>query len=54
VNDVVIYNVASGAVVNDDVVTKLATATMVDEDGRWRIADSAVLRRWAGAVECTE
>jgi hypothetical protein len=54
VNDVVIYNVATGVVLNDDVVTKLATATMVVEDGKWRIADSAVVRRWAGAVECTE
>ena len=53
VNDAIIYDVASGAVINDDVVTKLATATMVDERG-WKIADSTVVGRWPGAVECTE
>jgi hypothetical protein len=54
VNDAIIYDVVSGAVINDDVVTKLATATMVNEGGRWKIADSAVVRRWPGAVECAE
>jgi hypothetical protein len=54
VNDAIIYDIASGAVINDDVVTKLATASMVDEGGSWKIADSTVVRRWPGAVECTE
>jgi hypothetical protein len=54
VNDVIIYDVASSAVINDDVVTKLATATMVYEGGSWKIADSTVIMRWPGAVECAE
>jgi hypothetical protein len=55
VNDTIIYDVANGTIVNDDVVTKLATATMVDEGGgNWKIADSTVIRRWPGAVECAE
>jgi hypothetical protein len=54
VNDAIIYDVVSGAVINDDVVTKLATATMVNEGGSWKIADSVVVRRWPGAVECAE
>jgi hypothetical protein len=54
VNDAIVYNVASGAVINDDVVTKLATAKMVDEGGSWKVADSTVVRRWPGAVSCRE
>jgi hypothetical protein len=54
VNDAIIYDVADGTVINDDVVTKLATATMVDEGGSWKIADSSVIGRWPGAVECVE
>jgi hypothetical protein len=54
VNDAIIYDVASGAVINDDVVTKLAAATMVHEGGSWKIADSTVVRRWPGPVECAE
>jgi hypothetical protein len=54
VNDAIVYNVDSGVVINDDIVTKLATATMVDEGGGWKVADSAVVRRWPGAVSCGE
>ena len=54
VNDAIIYDVANGAVINDEVVAKLATATMVTEGDSWRIADSTVVRRWPGAVECAE
>ena len=54
VNDAIVYNVASGVVINDDIVTKLATATLVDEGGRWKVADSTVVRRWPGAVSCGE
>jgi hypothetical protein len=54
VNDAIVYNVASGVVINDDIVTRLATATMVDEAGSWKVADSTVVRRWPGAVSCGE
>jgi hypothetical protein len=54
VNDAIVYNVASDVVINDDIVTKLATATMVDEGGDWKVADSAVVKRWPGAVSCGE
>jgi hypothetical protein len=52
VDDAVVYVVATGAVVNDEVVTKLATAVMVEVDGSWRIAHSEVIQRWRGVVEC--
>jgi hypothetical protein len=54
VNDAIVYNVASGVVIDDDVVTKLATAKMVDEGGSWKVADSTVVRSWPGAVSCGE
>jgi hypothetical protein len=54
VNDVIVYNVVSGVVINDDIVTKLATATMVDEGSGWRVADSTVIKRWPGAVSCSD
>ena len=52
VDDSVIYVVATGAVVDDEVVTKLAEADMVEIDGSWRIAHSEVIQRWRGVVEC--
>ena len=52
VDDAVVYMVATGSVVNDEVVTKLATAVMVEVDGSWRIAHSEVIQRWRGVVEC--
>jgi hypothetical protein len=54
VNDAIVYDIASGAIINDDIVTKLATAEMVNEGGSWKIRDSTVVRRWPGEVECGE
>jgi hypothetical protein len=52
VDDAVVYVVATGVVVNDEVVTKLATSDMVEIDGSWRISHSDVIQRWRGVVEC--
>jgi hypothetical protein len=52
VDDAVVYVVATGAVIDDEVVTKLATADMVEVDSSWRVAQSEVLQRWRGVVEC--
>jgi hypothetical protein len=52
VDDAVVYVVATGAVIDDALVTKLATADMVEVDGSWRVAHSEVIQRWQGVVEC--
>jgi hypothetical protein len=52
VDDAVVYVVATGAVINDALVTKLAIADMVENDGSWRVAHSEVVERWQGLVEC--
>jgi len=52
VDDAVVYVVATGAVIDDEVATKLATADMVEIDGSWRVAHSEVIQRWRGVTEC--
>jgi hypothetical protein len=52
VNDAVVYNVATGTVVNDNVVTAAIDVTMVEEGGAWKVADSVVTARWDGVVPC--
>ena len=52
VNDAVVYNVATGTVINDNVVTAAIDVTMVEEGGAWKVADSVVTARWDGVVPC--
>ena len=52
VNDAIVYNVATGTVINDNVVTAAIDVTMVEEGGAWKVADSVVTARWDGVVPC--
>jgi hypothetical protein len=52
VNDAIVYNVATGAIVNDAVVTATVDVTVVQEDGAWKVADSVITNRSDGAVPC--
>ena len=52
VNDAVVYNVATGAIVNDNVVTATVDVTAVQEGGVWKVADTVITRKWDGAVPC--
>jgi hypothetical protein len=52
VDDSILYVVATGAVINDDVVTNLIFTTMVEETGGWKLTFSERRTRWPGIVEC--
>jgi hypothetical protein len=52
VDDAVVYSTASGAVINDAVVTNLITATMVREGSDWKVALAERTQKWPGVVEC--
>jgi hypothetical protein len=54
VDDAIVYDVSSGAVVDDEVVTNLVTGTVVQEGGRWKTAYINVLRSWPGVTECDD
>jgi hypothetical protein len=52
VDDSIVYVVATGAVINDDVVTNLISTTMVNESSAWKLSFSERRERWPGIVEC--
>ena len=52
VNDGVIYRVASGEVVNDDVVTQSIRATMRLVDGKWKLERASLVQEWPGVAGC--
>jgi hypothetical protein len=52
VDDAVVYDTASGAVINDAVVTNLIVATMVQEGAAWKVALAERTKKWPGVVEC--
>jgi len=52
VNDAIVYNVATGAIVNDRVVTVTVDVTMVEESGAWKVADSITTAKLDGVVPC--
>jgi hypothetical protein len=52
VDDSVVYEVATGDVINDDVVTNLISTTMVNQNNAWKLAFSERTKRWPGTVEC--
>jgi hypothetical protein len=52
VDDAVVYDTTSGAVINDAVVTNLIIAMMVQEGGAWKVALAERTKKWAGVVEC--
>jgi hypothetical protein len=52
VDDSIVYEVATGVVINDDIVTNLISTTMVNQDDRWKLTFSERRKRWPGIVEC--
>lgn len=52
VNDGIIYRVATGEVVNDDVVTQSVSATMRRVDGEWRLERATLVQEWQGVAGC--
>jgi len=52
VNDGIIYRVATGEVVNDDVVTQSVSATMRRVDGEWRLERATLVQEWPGVAGC--
>jgi hypothetical protein len=52
VDDSIVYEVNTGAVINDDVVTNVISATLVDEQGHWKITFSERTKTSPGIVEC--
>ncbi|MGH9191987.1 MAG: hypothetical protein ACRDZ0_05890 [Acidimicrobiales bacterium] len=52
VDDSVVYQVDTGAVVNDDVVTNVISATLVEERGQWKVTFSERTKTSPGIVEC--
>ena len=52
VNDGVIYRVATGEVVNDDVVTQNIRATMRLVDGKWKLERAELVQEWPGVAGC--
>lgn len=53
VDDAVVYTVATGAVVNDDVSTADITATMQRVDGVWKLAWREIGNKRAGVQSCS-
>jgi hypothetical protein len=52
VDDGLIIRVDTGKVVNDEVVTSLLSATLVLEDGRWKVSEAIVEQEWEGVAGC--
>jgi hypothetical protein len=52
VDDSIVYEVDTGAVINDEVVTNVISATLVNEGGQWKITFSERTKTSPGIVEC--
>jgi hypothetical protein len=52
VNDAIIYNVATGGIIDGDVVTTSVEITVVEENGVWKVADSVVTSEDDGVIPC--
>jgi hypothetical protein len=52
VDDSIVYEVETGEVVDDDVVTKLVVGSMAFEGGAWKLAFSEVSETWPGVGVC--
>jgi hypothetical protein len=53
VDDSIVYEVDTGSVINDDVVTNVISATLVNEGGHWKITFSERTKTSPGIAECT-
>lgn len=52
VDDSVVFDTATGAVLNDDVVTVRASSTLTNVDGDWKLTTRSELERWEGVAGC--
>jgi hypothetical protein len=52
VDDSIVYQVETGEVVDDDVVTKLVVGLMSFEGGAWKLAFSEISETWPGVGAC--
>jgi hypothetical protein len=52
VDDAIVYEVATGNVVNDDVTTARHEAVMRLIDGTWKLVERRELEDWAGVAGC--
>jgi len=52
VNDGWVETVATGERINEGTVTRLGTATLRREGGRWKVADTVVEQTWEGVAGC--
>lgn len=53
-DDDVVYRVATGEVVNDDVATRNIEATMRQIEGVWKLVHTRVVQTWEGVVGCAQ
>lgn len=51
-NDGIVYRVADGQVVDDEVVTRNISATMRKVDGVWKLAATSEVQEWEGVAGC--
>jgi hypothetical protein len=54
VDDGLVVDTVSGAVVNDRVVARRVRASLVQEEGRWKLSDEVYLHEWIGADRCDD
>ena len=52
VDDSVVYDAATGNVINDDVVTVRASSTLERDGDHWKLATRSELERWEGVAGC--
>lgn len=52
VDDSIVYEPATGKVLNDDVTTVQATSTLTLVDGTWKLATRTEIQRWEGVAGC--
>ncbi len=52
VDDGVVYEMATGRVINDAVVTRLSTIFVTREGGRWKVTTAQTDQRWEGVAGC--
>lgn len=52
VDDSVVFDTATGNVLNDDVVTVRASSTLTNVEGDWKLTTRSELERWEGVAGC--
>jgi hypothetical protein len=52
IDDLIVSNTASGEIIDDAVVTQLISASMVKEDGTWKVSKAELGPRMPGVTRC--